>query len=155
MIVSLLPANLLNFISNSSAEAPVQDIAILPGASAFVNIFNGICFYNGSPSAQLIWPQQDPTCYMQLDKSCHHAGLYYTAAGCAAVFEWILIASYSRRRCRYLAELIMPHRNERCLTNVVDGFDCLLKNISVYHLACRPDQQAVRLLRRVVLEQLR
>lgn len=38
---------------------------------------------------------------------------------------------------------------------VMEPFDCLLKNISVYHLACRPDQQAVRLLRRVVLEQLR
>ncbi len=48
------------------------------------------------------------------------------------------------------SNIFFPHWDQACLDNVFRVFDALVKCISVYHLACRPDKDSVELLHKTV-----
>ncbi len=48
------------------------------------------------------------------------------------------------------SNIFFPHWDQACLENVFRVFDGVVKNIPIYHLACRPDKGSVELLYKTV-----
>ncbi len=44
-----------------------------------------------------------------------------------------------------MPHIFLPHWDEKCLVRSLDTFDDLIKNLSVWTLECRPDEEAVKM----------
>lgn len=47
----------------------------------------------------------------------------------------------------FMPHIFFPHWDENCLNNALDTFDRLLKEVPVWLLECRPDEEAVKITR--------
>ena len=45
----------------------------------------------------------------------------------------------------FMPHLFLPHWDQTCLNRALDTFDQILRNVPVYLLKCRPDEDAVLL----------
>ncbi|MBQ8783266.1 MAG: hypothetical protein IJZ57_05795 [Clostridia bacterium] len=46
---------------------------------------------------------------------------------------------------KLLPHIFLPHWDENCLDKALNTFDALVSHIPVWHLACRPDEEAVKI----------
>lgn len=52
----------------------------------------------------------------------------------------------------FMPHIFLSHWDERCLQHTLDTFESVLRKVSVWLLECRPDEEAVKLTREIVLK---
>lgn len=104
---------------------------VVNGDKAFIRAVDGKFFAYGLP-----WKGSSEYC---LNKSAELVGivaLEQSNENCISTLENSVE--------RLLPHIFLPHWDKLCLAKALDTFDSLIKNVPLWLLECRPDEEAVR-----------